>query len=63
MKGKRVFRFDLIDFHDHETGTLVFSSNDINEVKRVAKRYVTVVGADKSELAVADWDKFEVKRL
>lgn len=62
MKGKRVFRFDLVDFHDNATGTLVFSSDDINEVKRVAKRYVTV-GADKSELAIADWGEFEIKRL
>lgn len=62
MKGKRVFRFDLIDFYDDETGTLVFSSDDINEIKKAAKRYVTEE-TDECELAIADWDKREIKRL
>lgn len=33
MKGKRVFRFDLIDYYDGET-ELIYSSDDMAKIKK-----------------------------
>lgn len=62
MKGKRVFRFDLIDFYEDVSGELVFSSDDIIEIIKKAKKYIAETDGECS-LAVADWDNKIIKDL
>lgn len=62
MKGKRIFRFDLVDFYDYESGERVFSSDDINEIKKEAKKYIAETDGE-CELAIADWETRILKML
>lgn len=62
MKGKRIFRFDLVDFYDCESGELVFSFDDINEIKKEAKKYISETDGE-CELAIADWGTRTLKML
>lgn len=63
MKHKRVFRFDLIDLYEDSEGELVFSSDDMEEIKKAAKKYIEKETDGECELAIADWDTREIKRL
>lgn len=42
MKGKRVFRFDLIDFdyYDEKKDKLIHSSDSMEEIEKAAKEYI-----------------------
>ena len=62
MKHKRVFRFDLIDLYEDYDGELVFSSDDMEEIKKAAKRHIEATDGECS-LAVADWDNKTIKDL
>ena len=62
MRGKRIFRFDLVDFYDYEFGERVFSSDDINEIKKAAKKYIAETDGECA-LAVADWGNKTLKHL
>lgn len=61
MKGKRVFRFDLIDFYDGEA-ELIYSSDDMAKIKKAAIQRIKETDGECS-LAVADWDNKSIKDL
>lgn len=61
MKGKRVFRFDLIDSYDGEP-ELIASSDDMAEIKKAATKRINETDGE-CMLAVADWDNKIIKDL
>lgn len=67
MKGKRVFRFDLIDFdyYDEEKDKLIHSSDSMEEIEKAAKEYIEKIGGLKGEnkMVVADWDSRRITEL
>lgn len=62
MKGKRVFRFYLIDFYEEEEGELVHSSDSMEEIKEAATKHINEVGGE-CILVVADWETRKMKIL
>ena len=61
MKGKRVFRFDLIDYYDGET-ELIYSSDDMAKIKKAALQRIKETDGECA-LVVADWDDHSIKDL
>ena len=62
MKGKRAFRFDLIDRYESDFRLLIVSSDDMEEIKKAAKRHIEATDGECS-LVVADWDNKTIKDL
>lgn len=62
MRGKRIFRFDLVDFYDDADGEIVACADGMKAIKAAAKRRYDDTDGECA-LFVADWENRTLEHI